>query len=158
MYSDPLRHGIWCFHLVAKDGAALGASYSALGAAVEVCGYKLGLVEDGSFEPIGLLKSRSLAANTSNAPNSSSSSASALDTALRNAQSFSAPSSQASGNLALDLDSRTASAAMSEAKSYASATVKDAYEYFISAVLSSLVSAFCARAGAIPPQSQLRCL
>jgi len=147
VYADSLRHGIWCFHLVGKDGSSIGLTASnGLGITLEVCGYKLGLVEDGGFDPVFLLKGRNSGAASINTPSGTSPSGSAIDMTLRNAQPFAMASSQAL-DVATDVDTKGSSVA--ESKGYTSIPVKDVYEYFITAVLSSLSSFFCSKTGAI---------
>ena len=148
VYADSLRRGIWCFHLVGKDGSPIGtATPNGLGATLEVCGYKLGRVEEGGFDPIFLLKGRHTGGATSiNTPSGTSPSGSAIDMTLRSAQSFAVTPSQPLSGLS---DAETKGSSVAESKGYTSIPVKDVYEYFISAVLASLSSVFCSRTGAI---------
>lgn len=152
VYGEPSRRLAWCFYLTGKDGSILGETgVPILTAELSVSGYKLLLVEEGSFEPISLLKSRPPGSNSINTPSSSSSSNSALETSGRNAQSFGAPPS---ANSAVDGDSKMGLMVPSDAKSYSATPVKEIYEYFISSVLSSLTSLFSARTGAISLNSR----
>ena len=155
VYADTFRRALWCFQLNGKDGAILGQSgVPVLGADLDVCGSKLVLAGEGTFEPISLLKSRPPGPNSINTPSSSSSSNSALETTVRGQQPFGAPSTLPSTNSAGDGESKTGSLVQSDGKSYSTVPVKEMYEYFISAVLSSLVSHFSARTSAVPLNSR----
>ncbi|KAF6819375.1 hypothetical protein CSOJ01_01432 [Colletotrichum sojae] len=136
VHYDATRRVVWYFHVSRKDAASGGDSYGALGNTVEVAGTTLLMAEDGSFEPIGLFKGRAPGQQASNTPTSSSSSNSALDLSLRNPQASGPPSSS-------DPDSKPASTGGSVA-------LKDAYEQFITSLLSTISAAFCSRISAIP--------
>lgn len=155
VYGDSSRRIVWCFYLTGKDGSRLGQSGEPiLTAELNVCGCKLLLVEEGTFEPTNLLKSRPPGASSINTPSSSSSSNSALETTARSGQPFGAPPPLPTANSAVDGDSKTGVLVPSDAKSYSATPVKGMYEYFISSVLSSLASLFSARTGAIPLNSR----
>ncbi|KAK3941675.1 mediator of RNA polymerase II transcription subunit 13 [Diplogelasinospora grovesii] len=118
---------------------------------MEVCGYHLGLIAEGSFEPISLLKSRSPGPNPITTPSSSSSTGSALDSTLRGAtQSFNLPCANpsTSGN-AMTLDTKTTPNPMPDVKGYSLVPVKEMHEFFITAVLSSITTSFCRQSGAL---------
>jgi mediator of RNA polymerase II transcription subunit 13, fungi type len=120
---------------------------------MEVCEYQLGLVKEGGFEPGGLLKSRSAGTNVLNTPSgqSPSTAVSAIDMTLRTTQSIAQAShSASSGNTDVDGKPMTAS----EPRAYDVIIIKDAYEYFVTALLSSLSSAFCSSTGSISLNSR----
>jgi len=151
VYVDALRRSMWCFYLARKDTSAMNQSEQlGLTAVMEVCGYRLGLVEEGGFEPVSLQKSRPPGVNTINTPSSSSSSGSALDMPARSNQAFSTLSATGSGNNAMFMDSKIALAAIPDTKGYGSIPIKEIHEFFISAMLSSLTTSLCCRIGAIP--------
>ncbi|KAK2074601.1 hypothetical protein P8C59_008796 [Phyllachora maydis] len=145
VYMDAERQAFWCFYLASKDTAKNTAEQLGLDQTLEICGYALGLVEEGTFEPISLQKSRQLGTNPINTPSSSSSSGSALDRAtqllnLTNTSSSVAPEGDAkmTGTTPLDL------------KAHLSIPTHEVYRYFINGVVSSLVTAFCRQVGAVP--------
>ncbi|KAB5583153.1 mediator complex subunit 13 C-terminal-domain-containing protein [Coniochaeta sp. 2T2.1] len=154
VYMDVVRRGIWCFYLVRKDqnGASAAPEQSRLGATLEVCGYRLGLVGEGAFEPISLQKSRPPGTNTMNTPSSSSSNNSALDVSARGGgPSYNPPSANSMPSGTMDLDSRVIPTPVvgPDPKGYGSVPVKEMHEFFITAILSSLSTAFCRSSGAI---------
>lgn len=152
VYMDVVRRGIWCFYLVMKDptGTATSSEQSRLGATLEVCGYRLGLVGEGAFEPISLQKNRPPGTNPINTPSSSSSNTSALEASARSGSSFNLPSASSMPTGSMDLDSRAAPpAAGLDPKGYGSVPVKEMHEFFITAILSSLSTAFCRCSGAL---------
>ncbi|KAL2197775.1 mediator complex subunit 13 C-terminal-domain-containing protein [Corynascus similis CBS 632.67] len=144
VYMDAVRRGIWCFYLSSSDSTATSHSEQlGLHNRMEVCGYPLGLVGDGNLEPIGLLKNRPLGTNTINTPSSSSSTGSALDVTVRGAQSFSLPPTP------VVVDGKVASTPVGDVKGYGSVPAREIYQFFITAVLSSLTSYFCRTVGAV---------
>jgi mediator of RNA polymerase II transcription subunit 13 len=152
VYMDVVRRGIWCFHLVRKDSTSTGTSseQSRLPPTIEVCGYTLGLVGEGAFEPISLQKSRPAGTNPINTPSSSSSNTSGLDVSARSGASFNLPSAGSMPPGPMDLDPRTATPVVGlDPKGYGSVPVKEMHEFFITAMLSSLSTAFCRCSGAI---------
>ncbi|KUI69911.1 Mediator of RNA polymerase II transcription subunit 13 [Cytospora mali] len=153
VYADPLRRVIWCFSLTANDGSSIGQpGETILGANLDVCGYKLGLVEEGGLEPISLLKNRILAPNSLITPNSSSPSGSALDTAMRAAPTPGGIMNPA--GFSLEGDAKTSFGPSVDSKGYGSIPAKDIHEYFIAAILASLSYRFCTKTGAIPLDSK----
>ena len=153
VYADPLRRVIWCFSLTANDGASLGQpGEPMLSANLDVCGYKLALVEEGGLEPISLLKSRIMAPASLITPNSSSPSGPALDTAMRGAQTPGGSMNPA--GFPLEGDAKASLGLSVESKGYGSIPAKDIHEYFIAAVLASLSHRFCTKTGAVPLDSK----
>ena len=149
---DAVRRGYWCFYFPEKNAAtATQTDNPTLGTTIEVCGYRLGLAEEGFFEPVNLLKNRSSAQIPANTPSSSSSSGSALDASTRALQPSHAHStnSLANGTGPPDAESRAGSTSGSEAKGHGTVPVAEMHEFFINAVLSSLSISFCRLTGSI---------
>lgn len=141
VYADAVRRVLWCFFLVGQDASRVAPLD--LAQTLEICGYKLNKVTDGIFEPISLLKTRPSTTNAMNTPTSSCSTGSALDQPARSTQPPQSGSSSAWTSGATDYEIKH------DLRGYSSVPVKEVYEYFISAVLSSLSAAFCAKIGAI---------
>ncbi|KAL2018261.1 hypothetical protein VTK56DRAFT_1015 [Thermocarpiscus australiensis] len=143
VYMDAVRRGIWCFYLPSGNSATPShPELLGLHARMEVCGYPLGLVGDGSLEPIGLLKNRPPGTNPISTPNSSSSTGSGWDMNLRSAQTFSLPPPTV-------MDGKVTPNPVGDVKGYGSVPAREIYEFFITAVLSSLTTYFCRKVGAI---------
>ncbi|KAH8904308.1 hypothetical protein BR93DRAFT_916771 [Coniochaeta sp. PMI_546] len=152
VYMDVVRRGIWCFYLVKKNSTSTVASseQSRLGTTLEVCGYQLGLVEEGAFEPISLQKTRPPGTNPTSTPSSSSSNTSALEASARSGSSFNLPSAGSMPAGAMDLDTKAAPPVVGlDPKGYKSVPVKEMHEFFITAILSSLSTEFCRCSGAL---------
>ncbi|KAH6618109.1 mediator complex subunit 13 C-terminal-domain-containing protein [Chaetomium sp. MPI-SDFR-AT-0129] len=144
VYMDNARQGIWCFYL--SSGSLSSAAQSerlGLHARMEVCGYPLGLVRESNLEPVGLLKNRPLVTNAINTPSSSSSAGSALDANARGNPPFNFPPTPVAA------DSKVPSTPTTDAKGYCAVPATEIYEFFITAVLSSLTAYFCRTVGAI---------
>ncbi|EFX01052.1 hypothetical protein CMQ_5994 [Grosmannia clavigera kw1407] len=169
VFADTRRQCIWCFRLMRRDGSAMGSpAKSELATTMDVGPYKLIAVDDGAFEPISLLKGsggrphNTVAVNT---PNSSSSAVSAFDSTAR---STTGPASQSAGLLPLsqtsnisaaasDLDTHSVhsqAATQPDQKGLLPVSAKVVYNFFISAVLAGLSSAYCAKARAIALNSR----
>ncbi|KAF3015886.1 mediator of RNA polymerase II transcription subunit 13 [Neopestalotiopsis sp. 37M] len=143
-YVDAARRGLWCFRLQKKDDQPGSSSFDK---SLDCQGLNLVLVEEGLFEPASLLKSRGYGASATNTPSSSSSSASnPLDVGLRGIQATSFP-----GGLN---DQEVKMLSGHETRGAATTTVRDAYQHFISAILSALTSTLCIRSGALPLNSR----
>lgn len=154
VYADPLRRVIWCFFLPGSDGSSVaqsGEGESSLGPSLDVCHHNLTLVDDGTLEPISLLKNRIMTPNAINTPSTSSPSGPAVDGLFRpattpggvvNSASFSEP------------DMNSAFGSTADHKGYGSIPTKDIHEYFITAVLACLSQRFCLKTGAIPLDSK----
>ncbi|KAK4201102.1 mediator complex subunit 13 C-terminal-domain-containing protein [Triangularia verruculosa] len=138
VYTDIVRHGIWCFYLSTGDPAMLNPESIGLHAMIEVCGYTLGLVGEGHYKPIDIFKSRMPGMDSINTPSSSSSAGFATDMTLQRAQSFNLPTPTAAGNVVL-----------ADVKGYASVPIPEIHRYFMKAVLSSLTTYICRQIGAI---------
>ncbi|OBR09324.1 hypothetical protein CH63R_08089 [Colletotrichum higginsianum IMI 349063] len=139
VYYDPIRRGLWYFHVPSKDAASGEQNDGILGNSVSVAGATLLTADEGSFEPVTLFKGRTPAQPSTNTPTSSSSSTSAPDLSLRNPQAGNAGPPNSS-----DTDWKGASFV----------ALPDAYEQFITAVLSTISAAFCNRVSAIPLNHQ----
>ncbi|KAI1400113.1 mediator complex subunit 13 C-terminal-domain-containing protein [Hypoxylon fuscum] len=151
---DAVRRGVWCFRLSQKGGVQ--PATSAFPKSIGSAGFTFSLVEEGNFESVALVKNRPHAhgPNAVNTPASSSSSGGSaiLDSAYRNAQSATLPSAQSLPTPTIEQDSKPI--APVDSKAGPSTSTKDAYEHFITAVLSALTSSFCATTGAIPLSSR----
>ncbi|KAK3384527.1 mediator complex subunit 13 C-terminal-domain-containing protein [Lasiosphaeria ovina] len=148
VYMDVARRGIWCFYLSDKDAPlSLQPEQHGLYVKMEVCGYLLRLVEEGSFEPPSLYRGRSPGANVTNTPNSSSSSASGVEVAFRSTQPTSLPPALTAGTAAVD--TKMAPSLASDSKGYNSVPAREIHEFFVTAVLSSLSTSLCHQIGAI---------
>ena len=148
---DSVRRGIWCFYLSSKDSLQSSqAEQLGLTSMMEVCGFPVRLVEEGSFEPVHLLKNRNTGPNPINTPSSSSSSGSALDMTFRSAQSYNLPSATGPGPGHMMSDGNITPNLIKDGNRYSSIPVSEIHEFFISAALSTLSSSFCRRIGAIP--------
>lgn len=141
---DTNRLGIWVFQIVSKDGATDAVS-PVPGATLEVCGYTLGMVEEGTLEPMALQKSRIPGNTTQNAAANPPSANPAMDSSQRN--SMLSPTQAMGGNLQ-EGDSQL-SAQPTETKA-AQPVPKTIYENFIVAILFSVSFAFCSRSMAVP--------
>ncbi|KAK4134930.1 hypothetical protein BT67DRAFT_420442 [Trichocladium antarcticum] len=141
VYMDAVRRGIWCFYL--SSGEPTQPERIGLTARMEVCGYPLGLVGDGNLEPTSLLKNRPPGTTAINTPSSSSSAGSALDMSMRNAQTYNLPPTP------VVVDGKASSTPVGDAKGYGSVPAQDIYEFFITAILSSLTTYFCRNNGSI---------
>ncbi|OLN85226.1 Mediator of RNA polymerase II transcription subunit 13 [Colletotrichum chlorophyti] len=139
IFYDATKRVVWYFYVPRKDAAPSDNNDDLLGSSVEAAGATLLTVEEGSFEPISLFKGRMQGQQAANTPTSSSSSSSALDASLRNPPTTSS-----------DSDVKSAAAGVSDIKSICSVALKDAYEQFITAVLSTILASFCNRTAAIP--------
>ncbi|KAK4453856.1 mediator of RNA polymerase II transcription subunit 13 [Podospora aff. communis PSN243] len=152
VYMDAVRRSIWCFYLRDKDPSqSVQPEQLGLTAKMEVCGYLIGLAEEGSFDPLSLHRSRPPGAHATHTPSSSSSSASASDVSVRGAPPFNPSLTNMQGNGSmLMMDHKLVAGAMPDIKGYNSVPLREIHEFFITAVLSSLTTAFCHRIGAIP--------
>ncbi|KAK5662055.1 hypothetical protein OQA88_10169 [Cercophora sp. LCS_1] len=139
VYMDAIRRGIWCFYLAGKESFSTPhPEQLGLTAKMEICGYPLGLVDEGRFKPADLLKTQQPGAQSTHTPNSSSSSGSALEAPTRTGQLYNAASVT------------NGPGAMQDIKGYSSIPVREVHEFFITATLSSLTTSFCHEIRAIP--------
>ncbi|KAL5877618.1 hypothetical protein ACKVWC_006770 [Pyricularia oryzae] len=150
VYADGIRRGIWCFYLVGREGSNVPQTGpQSLGASLEVCGYKLNRVDEGGFEPIGLLKTRHATTGALNPRSSASPAGSIIEQqSSRSAQSPGSLSQQTWNTGPQDQEAKP------DARGYSSVPVREIYGYFIKATLSSLSTAFCSVIGAIALNSR----
>ncbi|ORY61357.1 mediator complex subunit 13 C-terminal-domain-containing protein [Pseudomassariella vexata] len=149
-YVDGTRRGLWCFRVWRKDGApGTQPETSGFAKSVQKSGYTLSLAEEGAYEPAALAKTRGFGPNAANTPSSSSSSGSAiLDLNFRNPSSATAPSTQPTLGLSVEQEPKLGTS--NDAANSAPTSIRDTHGHFISAVLSALSTAFCAKTGATP--------
>ncbi|KAK4166511.1 mediator of RNA polymerase II transcription subunit 13 [Cladorrhinum sp. PSN259] len=151
VYMDNVRHGIWCFYLTTVN-PSISARPEELGLhaeGIKICGYDLGLVWEGNFRPIDLLRSRPPGTNPMNTPSSSSSTGPTVDFTPKGAQPFSLPTPTLVGNGGILMDAKASPSPMADVKGYGLVPTPEIHRFFITAVLSSLTTYFCRRVGAI---------
>ncbi|CAN8098447.1 unnamed protein product [Discula destructiva] len=137
---------------MSSDGSSMEQPRTfVLGPTLEICGHTLSLVEEGTLEPISLLKNRIMTPNSMNTPTTSSSMA-PFDSAVRAATTPGAAVS--STNLAIETDGKTSISSAAETQGYGSIPNKDIHDYFINSVVASLSERFCSKTGAIPLDSK----
>lgn len=149
VYADPNRRVLWCFSLVGSDGSVIGQSTEVddLGQKLEICGHTLSLLDEGSLEPISLLKSRLYTPNTLNTPSSSSPSGPGLDAMARPVTTPGTVMPLSTFPTDADVKQNSGS---TDAKTFGSLPPKDIHEYFITSVLATLSQRFCSKTSAIP--------
>ncbi|KAF4452614.1 hypothetical protein F53441_4553 [Fusarium austroafricanum] len=140
---DADRVGIWIFQVVSKDGTSKAVSFPP-GASLEASGYTLGMVEEGTLEPVALQKSRIPGNTTQNAINNTPSTAPAE---ASNRNPLISPTQVTGGALA-DVGSQSSAQAADTRPTQP--VPKIIYEQFIIAVISSVAFAFCSQSMAIP--------
>lgn len=153
MYADPLRRVLWCFSLMGSDGSPVGqVGEFLLGPTLECCGHSLAMVEEGTLEPLSLLKNRFMTANSLNTPSTSSPSGPPFDPALRpvTTPGGAVPST----NLSAEADAKISSSSTVESQGYGSMPTKEIHDHFVSSVIASLSQRFCSKTGAIPLDSK----
>ncbi|KAH7367519.1 mediator complex subunit 13 C-terminal-domain-containing protein [Plectosphaerella cucumerina] len=139
-YFDTVRRALWHFYLASNDGPSVEPGQAdGLGPEVAIAGSTLALVEHGSFEPLNLFKGRVPAPGTAGTPTGTA--ANASTTPDQSQRVITGPNPP-------DADKIISVSTMSNRSS--STTVKDAYERFITALLSTTSMAFCRRMGAVP--------
>ncbi|KAJ2905632.1 Mediator of RNA polymerase II transcription subunit 13 [Zalerion maritima] len=153
VFADHGRRGLWAFFLSPQTPEIPYEQMS--DGYVKLYDQAFALREDGSFEAASLVKSRIHGANSTNTPNSSSSNGSGLEHGLRTTQAFGVSSQGLPQNPSADFDFRSFQFSVMDSRLYNSnASVHDVYEYFVSALLSTLTLAFARRTGAIPLNSR----
>ena len=151
--ADHIRRGLWNFVLPTRQGGLPVAQTP--DRLVEIYGQPFVLREESSFEPSNLLKNRMHCPNSANTPSSSSSGGSALEPTLRSAQSFGlSPQGITQSSSPSHLDFSNLQFQGIDSRIYGSTHVNDVHEHFVTALLSSLTSAFARRTGAIPLNSR----
>lgn len=151
VYADSLRRALWCFSLTGSDGSSMDeAGASGLGPTLDICGHTLSLVDEGTLEPISLLKTRIMTPNSLNTPSTSSSSGAPFDSAFRPATTTGGgmqstnPAGETEGKMSFG----------STVEGYGSIPNKDIHDYFVTSVVASLSERFCSKTGAIPLDSK----
>lgn len=156
VYADPLRRAIWCFFLPGAEGSSAsqsGEGEPLLGPTLDVCGHKIAMVDEGTLEPISLLKNRIMTPNAMNTPSSSSPSGPGLDTALRPATTTPGGVMN-SASFSSEADPSSSYGSAADPKGYGSIPTRDIHQYFITSVLATLSQRFCSKTGAIPVDSK----
>ena len=119
--------------------------------------YSAGLVQrdKGTYEPASLVRSKQAISNNTSTPSSSSSPSSSLDSTIRNAQALNSRSIQTNSALGVMQEPPTPSpGARSAIGAETPTSLKVVHEYFISAVLGSIVYFLCRDYGFIPLNSR----
>ncbi|KAE8453520.1 hypothetical protein EG329_010381 [Mollisiaceae sp. DMI_Dod_QoI] len=150
---DPYRDGIWVFErfLNATSDYPVKEGESLSPGVVEVQGVGLVQRDQGIHEPASVARNKSAILNTINTPTSSASPSSSQESALRNTQALNARSAQTNALLNVSQEPPTPSPGL---KSDHSPSSKDIHEYFISAVLGSVVYLLCRDYGFVPLNSR----
>lgn len=153
VYADPLRRALWCFSLMASNGSLVERFGDfVLGPTLECCGHSLAMVEEGTLEPLSLLKNRIMTPNSLNTPSTSSPNGPPFDSAMR---SGTTPGGAVpSTSFSAEVDAKTNFTSAVESQGYGSILTKDIHDYFITSVLASLSQRFCSKTGAIPLDSK----
>lgn len=124
-----------------SDGTSVGqVGDFVLGPTLECCGQSLTMVEEGTLEPLSLLKNRIMTPNSLNTPITSSPNGPPFDSTMRPATT---PGPA-------ETDAKMSFASTVESQGYGSIPTKEIHDYFITSVLASLSQRFCAKTGAIP--------
>ncbi|CZS89604.1 related to SSN2 DNA-directed RNA polymerase II holoenzyme and Srb10 CDK subcomplex subunit [Rhynchosporium agropyri] len=151
VHYDPYREGIWIFRRVTVPNGSPTKESEFSNMSVESQGLGVVRREMGTYEPASLARSKQHSGNSMSAGSASSSPSSSLDATLRNAQIFNAKSIQTNANLNM---MQEPSASSPGAKLESMTSPKDINEYFISAVLSSVVYFLCHDHDFIPLNSR----
>lgn len=150
VYADPLRRVLWCFSLVGSDGSLVEHSEEfVLGPSLECCGHSLNMVEEGTLEPLSLLKNRIMTPNSLNTPSTASPIGPHIVDAASRPAITSGVTMPASSHSA-EMDVKMSFGSTVESQGYGSMPTKDIYDYFVTSVLASLSQRFCSKTGAIP--------
>jgi mediator of RNA polymerase II transcription subunit 13 len=152
---DPFRDGIWVFQSntnVSNNASTIDTDPSSV---AEAHGVGLLQRDKGVYEPASLAKSKQGISNNTGTPSSSSSPSSSLDSTIRNAQTLNARSIQTNSTLGVMQEPPTPSpGARSAIVADTPTSLKDIHEYFISAVLGSIVYFLCRDYGFVPLNSR----
>ena len=151
---DPFRDGIWIFQSATNASGDTSARDADSSSVVEA--YTAGLVQrdKGLYEPASLVRNKPAVSNNTGTPSSSSSPSSSLDSTVRNAQAFNARAIQTNLALGVMQEPPTPSPGARSAGAYPPTSMKDIHEYFISAVLGSIVYFLCRDHGFVPLNSR----
>ncbi|KAJ4393702.1 hypothetical protein N0V93_002917 [Gnomoniopsis smithogilvyi] len=102
------------------------------------------MVEEGTLEPLSLLKNRIMTPNSLNTPSTSSPNGPPFDSTMRPATT---PGP-------VETDAKASFGSTVESQGYGSIPTKEIHDYFITSVLASLSQRFCSKTGAIPLDSR----
>lgn len=152
MLYDPVREGIWLF-----QGASNRSTKDAdlPSPHVDTRGFGLVLKDKGTYEPASLVRTKAGTPNITTTPSSGVSPSSSLEASVRMARAQNSRSIQQNSELGTSQDSSTLSPGnKSTSSSEMGASIKDLHEYFISAVLGSLVYFLCWQQNFIPLNSR----
>lgn len=141
-YFDTVRRALWHFQLARNNDATESEHGDGLGPEVNVAGNTLALVEHGSFEPLNLFKGRMPPPGSASTPTGTATGTNANTSTPDQSQRV------ITGPGPPDADKIISVSTVSNRTS--SITVKDAYERFVTALLSTMSLSFCRRMGAIP--------
>lgn len=142
---------MWNFYITDGDVATQSAQAGGagpLGSQPVIAGAKLKLVEEGSFEPKDLFRSRMPWQNAAATPTAPLPSPSAPDASNRTTSR--AQPHNAAGAGSTELDHKIVSKSVSDNDRAPTFTAKAAYEHFCTALLSTLSASFCQQQGAVP--------
>ncbi|KAG4421803.1 hypothetical protein IFR04_005053 [Cadophora malorum] len=151
VHHDPYREGIWLFYNGVLSTGSPTKDSDTFSSSVDIQGLGLLQLEKGIYEPASLARSKQVLGGSLTAGSASSSPSSSLENALRTAQTLNAKAIQTNANLSVMQDAPTPSP---RAKVEFTASTKDIHEYFISAVLSSIVYFLCHDHDFIPLNSR----
>ncbi|KAL2068858.1 hypothetical protein VTL71DRAFT_15196 [Oculimacula yallundae] len=151
IHYDPYREGIWLFHRVPISNGSPTKESDFPNMSLDIQGLGIVRREKGVYEPAVLARSKQASGGSMTAGSASSSPSSSLDSAFRNAQALNAKSIQTNAGLSVMQEPALSSPG---AKLDFMASPKDIHEYFISAVLSSIVYFLCHDHDFIPLNSR----
>ncbi|KAH7409254.1 mediator complex subunit 13 C-terminal-domain-containing protein [Cadophora sp. MPI-SDFR-AT-0126] len=151
VHHDPYREGLWLFYnSIASTGSPTKDSGTS-SSSVDIQGLGLLQRESGIYEPASLARGKQILGSSMTAGSAGSSPSSSLENALRNAQALNAKATQTNASLSVMQEPPTPSPGD---KPEFTASAKDVHEYFISAVLSSVVYFLCHDHNFIPLNSR----
>ncbi|KAI5464700.1 mediator complex subunit 13 C-terminal-domain-containing protein [Mariannaea sp. PMI_226] len=144
---DANQRSIWLFQVISKEDGAEPVIHLP-DPTIAACGHELALVEEGTFEPLSLMKTRLIPNAMLHTPTSSAPTGLAATTDPSNRNPL-APSSQGSASTVQEGDFRAAPTPAIEPSANQSA-LKITYHHFIAAVLAAVTFSFCDQSAAIP--------
>jgi mediator of RNA polymerase II transcription subunit 13 len=155
VHCDPFRDGIWVFQSNSNAPSNTAVRDGDASTVAEAHGVSLLQRDKGIYEPASLGRSKQAISNNTSTPSSSSSPSSSLDSTVRNAQALNARSIQTNSALGIMQEPPTPSpGAKSATGADALTSLKDIHEFFISAVLGSIVYFLCRDCGFVPLNSR----
>jgi mediator of RNA polymerase II transcription subunit 13 len=157
VYFDSNRDGIWVFRPSPNSPskpADEGFDPSSDVNLSNVPGIELSRRDRGTYEPANFARSRILGANSLGTPNTTSS-PSAIENMMRNAQSFNARAVQTNSSQAVyDLTASSPGVKSAVSAGDSSSSLREMQEHFIAAVLGSIVYNLCRDYGFVPLNSR----